>query len=147
MNEETYLKERVDDQIGWYDKKSRQAQARYKALRGFEVIAAAAIPLLTGFAPAWFPVAPVVGVLGACIAVSASISSLNQYQQHWTAYRTTCETLQHEKYLYLTQAVPYQQQAAFQLFVQRIEGVISKEHSAWLEQTRRQEQGDVDRDG
>ena len=35
------------------------------------------------------------------------VQQLRQYQQNWTSYRSTCERLKHEKYLYAAQAGPY----------------------------------------
>jgi len=136
MNDEEYVTLRVDDQIGWYDKKSQSAQCWFKWLRGSEIVAAAAIPLIAGFAADPFPVTLVVGILGASIAIIAAAISLNQFQENWTEYRTTCESLKHEKFLYLTKAEPYHEEEPFRLFVQRVESLISKENSAWSQYTQ-----------
>ena len=45
--------------------------------------------------------------LGALIVVLEGVQQLNQYQQNWSAYRSTCEALKHEKYLFLAHAGPY----------------------------------------
>jgi hypothetical protein len=37
--------ERLEDQIGWYDRKSGQAQRRFKWLKGLQLATAAAIPV------------------------------------------------------------------------------------------------------
>ena len=136
MNEENYILERVDDQINWYNAKSQLAQRRFKLIRGFEIIAAASIPLIAGFAVAPFPVALVVGVLGASIAIVSAIASLNQYQENWTGYRGACESLRQEKFLFLTAAEPYHESQAFSLFVQRIESLLSRENGAWTQYTQ-----------
>lgn len=136
MNEEEYISSRVDDQIGWYDKKSQKAQLWFKWLRGIEILSAAAIPIIAGFAKDPFPVTLVVGILGALIAVISSAVSLNQFQENWTEYRTTCESLKHEKFLFLTKAEPYHEEEPFRLFVQRVESLISKENSAWSQYTQ-----------
>jgi len=136
MNDEEYISSRVDDQIGWYDRKSQGAQRWFKFLRGTEIVAAAAIPLIAGFAADPFPVTLVLGVLGASIAIISAAISLNQFQENWTEYRTTCESLKHEKYLYLTKAEPYHKEEAFRLFVKRVESLISKENSSWSQYTQ-----------
>jgi len=136
MNEEKYISSRLDDQIGWYDQKSQSAQCWFKWLRGAEILAAAVIPLIAGFAKAPFPVTLVVGILGASIAIISAAISLNQFQENWTEYRTTCESLKHEKFLYLTKSEPYQEEEPFRLFVQRVESLISKENSAWSQYTQ-----------
>lgn len=136
MNDDEYIISRVDDQIGWYDKKSQSAQSWFKYLRGAELVAAAAIPLIAGFAVDPFPVTLTLGILGALIALFSAVISLNQFQENWTEYRTTCESLKHEKFLYLTKAEPYHEEKSFSLFVQRVESLISKENSAWSQYTQ-----------
>ncbi len=131
MDQETYISDRVDDQIDWYDRKSQTAQKKFKMLRGFEIIAAAAIPLIAGFGSGFPYNAEVLGFLGASIAIASAMISLNQYQENWTGYRTTCETLKHEKFLFLTGAEPYREGNAFQNFVRRVEMLISTENSNW----------------
>ena len=61
---------------------------------------------------------------------------LFQYQELWTGYRTTCEALKQEKYLFLTRTEPYDEIEPFPLFVQRIENLISTEHSNWIQRMR-----------
>lgn len=136
MDQETYISDRVDDQIDWYDRKSQTAQKKFKMLRGFEIVAAAAIPLIAGFGKGFPYNSEVLGLLGACIAIASAIINLNQYQENWTGYRTTCETLKHEKYLFLTGAEPYREENAFQNFVRRVEMLISTENSNWSQNTR-----------
>lgn len=136
MDEEQYIAERVDNQIDWYDKKSQAAQCWFKWLRGVEILSAAAIPLIAGFAKDPFPVTLILGALGALIAIISSLVSLNQFQENWTEYRTTCESLKHEKFLFLTKAEPYHEEEPFRLFVQRVESMISKENSAWSQYTQ-----------
>lgn len=136
MTPDEYIKERVNDQILWYDQKSQRAQRWFKRVRAVEIIAAGLIPLFAGFGrgETWSVI--VVGVLGAIVAILASLLSLNQFQEHWIEYRTTCESLKHEKFLFLTNAEPYNEDEPFGLFVQRSESLISKENSSWSQYTR-----------
>jgi len=136
MNDDEYITLRVDDQISWYGRKSQNSQWWFKRLRWAEIIAAAFIPLIAGFASHPFPVTLVLGALGASIAIISAAISLNQFQENWTEYRTTCESLKHEKFLYLTKVEPYHEAEPFSLFVQRVEGLISKENSAWSQYTQ-----------
>lgn len=73
----------------------------------------------------------VIGSLGVVIAVSVAAGSLYKFQENWIQYRTTAETLKHEKYLYLTKSAPYNEENAFIQLVQRIESLISKENTQW----------------
>jgi len=120
---------RLEDQIDWYNRRSIKSQRLFKALKLATIVAAAAIPLCAGLqVSAW-----VTGGLGALIAVLEGIQQLNQYQHNWITYRSTCEALKHEKYLYLAGAGPYAGAAnAKALLAERIESLISQEHAKWI---------------
>jgi hypothetical protein len=137
MNEEQFIKERVDDQISWYDKKSQFNQRCYKYLRVIEIAAAAAIPFLVGYVTDSTPaIRVIIGSLGFIIAVIAGVVGLYQFQENWVEYRTTCESLRHEKYLFLTKTEPYNVDNPFALFVQRVESLVSSENTRWSQLIR-----------
>jgi hypothetical protein len=119
---------RLDDQISWYDRKSNYSQQVYKWIKIIEILAAALVPLAAGL---HLP-APFTGSLGVLIAALEGILQLNQYHHNWITYRSTCETLKHEKYLYLANAGPYSAAAvAHALLAERIESLVSQEHAKW----------------
>lgn len=122
---------RLEEQIAWYDSKSGQSQSWFKALKVLQIVTAAAIPVAAGAsAPAWL-----VGGAGALIVVLEGLQQLMQYQQNWTTYRSTCERLKHEKYLFLAGAGPYIDAARPDaLLAERVEGLVSQEHAAWVSQ-------------
>ena len=136
MNQDEYMQTRVDAQIDWYDRKSNANQRWFRWLRIVEIIAAATIPLLVGYVDSVTELKVVVGVLGLLIAVIAGVLGLYQFQENWTGYRTICEALKQEKYLFSTRTSPYEQDDPFPLFVQRVENLISKEHSSWVQYMR-----------
>ena len=132
MEENVYIEERLDDQINWYDRKSKRSQNWYKSLRIVEIFSAATIPFLAGYVSDAEPeLKVVIGVLGVVIALVAGIVSLNKFQEVWIEYRTTSETLKHHKYLFLTKSSPYDGVDPFQILVQTAEALISKENSNW----------------
>jgi hypothetical protein len=133
MDQEEYLKNRVDDQIAWYDRKSASNQRWFYRLRMIEIVAAAAIPLLAGYAAIAVELRIIIGVLGAVVAVIAGVLALYQFQENWTAYRSTCESLKQEKHLFLTRTEPYHDSDAFPLFVHRIEGLMAEQRAAWMQ--------------
>jgi len=130
------MAQRVDDQIDWYDGKSQSAQKHFRWLRRAEILCAAAIPFLAGFSGRHASIPVAVGLLGSVIVVLAAFQSLGQHHENWIEYRTTCESLKHEKYLFLTAARPYDTDDPFPRFVDRVEGLISKENSSWSQHTR-----------
>ncbi len=122
--------ERVTDQIGWYDVKSRLNQRRFKQLKICQIVLAAAIPVAAGLTPA-----AVVGAAGALIVVLEGLQQLQQYQQNWTSYRATCEQLKHEQFLYMAHAGPYADAPdPDALLAERVESLVSQEHAAWVSQ-------------
>lgn len=50
MDADTYLKERVEDQIGWHNRKGGFGKRWFISLRTVEIAAAATVPSLSGFA-------------------------------------------------------------------------------------------------
>jgi hypothetical protein len=120
---------RLEDQIAWYDAKSQHNQRWFKRLKLLQIVTAAAIPVVAAASgPAWL-----MGGGGALIVVLEGLQQLQQYQQNWTTYRSTCERLKHEKFLFLARAGPYAAAPRPDaLLAERIEGLVSQEHAAWV---------------
>ena len=133
MAPEEYIEQRLNDQIVWYDRKSSTNQRWFKRLRFAEIVAAATIPFLSGFAGNSLPIKIAIGALGVLVAVVASLLGLLQLQVHWIEYRATAESLRREKFLFLTQTEPYDKDNAFHLLVQRVEALLSKENTDWTQ--------------
>lgn len=131
MDKEIYINDRLEKQIKWYDDKSQINQRWFKSLRITEIVCAAIIPFIAGMLESIPFGQIIIGLLGIIIAVCAGLSGLNKYQENWLTYRTTCETLRHEKFLFLTESKPYNGEGAFNKFVERVEGLISKENTQW----------------
>jgi phosphate/sulfate permease len=123
--------DRLEDQLRWYSKKSRQNQRCFKWLKVIEIVAAALIPFAAGF---WSD-ARIAGVLGVIVVILESIQGLYQFQQNWTSYRSTTEGLKHEKFLWEAKAGPYKDldnPTLEALFAERVEALISTEHAKWV---------------
>lgn len=121
---------RLEDQIDWYDRKSRSAQRIFKRVKVVEILAAAMIPFLAGLS---FPHEKLVTAgLGVLITILEGVLHLNQYQQLWSTYRSTCEALKHEKYIYLGKAGPYAGVVdPHVILAERVESLVSQEHAQW----------------
>jgi hypothetical protein len=121
---------RLEDQIAWYDRKSLLNQRIYKRLKMVEILAAALIPVLAAWG--FRNVLGVTAALGLTITVIEGALHLNQYQENWIAYRSTCESLKHEKYAYLGKASPYANGGdSHALLAERVESLVSQEHAKW----------------
>ena len=119
--------DRLEDQIGWYSRKSRENQRLYKWLKLLEIAVAAALPVVAAIhSPVW-----VTGGLAAVIVVLEGAQHLYQFQEHWITYRSTAEALKHERYLYLAHAAHYGGDDPHSQLAERLEGLISQEHAKW----------------
>jgi Protein of unknown function (DUF4231) len=135
-----YLKERVQDQIAWYDRKSTFNKRCFVSLRAIEMASAASVPFLSGFTGApW--ISGTVGVVGIIITVCAGMTNLCQFQKSWIEYRTTAESLKKEKFLFVTRTQPYNGDDAFSIFVQRVENMVSKEVVVWAQYLTKSDPG------
>lgn len=143
-NEPSSGYERLEAQIEWYDKKSGEAQRYYKAGRIIVLISSTTIPLLS--LNGWNAT---VALLGAMIAAVEGGQHLYQWQHNWITYRSTCEALRHEKYCYIERADPYDlddDRQARKLLVERVESLISTEHSKWIASQEKSAQSAPDAD-
>lgn len=132
--------ERLEDQIRWYDLKSISNMRWYKRLKISEIASAAMIPFL---AASGMPRAVIVtGVLGMLVTVFEGMLQLNQYHENWIRYRSTCESLKHEKYIYLANAGPYvNAEKPRALLAERVESLVSQEHAKWATVQQQDPQG------
>jgi len=139
MNEEQYMKERVDDQIGWLERKSAEFKKKFMFIRNVELVCSALIPLLVAMIPQsgddtfWFNGFKwVTGGLGVLLTVLGGLQTLNKYQELWSQYRAVAESLKSEKLLYLTKSGHYSGDVeAFQLFVIKVEAILANENEKW----------------
>lgn len=134
MDEQTYLKERLDNQINWYSSKSSEAQSWYKRLKFADNLLALLIVPISYYSDScwWFKYAGIVA--GILIALSNFFQSMNKYHENWIQYRSTAEILKHERYLYLTRSGGYANSPnAFNELVERCESIISSENIDWAQ--------------
>jgi len=120
---------RLEDEISWYDRRSGYNQKVYKILKFATVAFAAVVPVAAALtAPAW-----VTGGLGVLIILVEALQQMNQYHHNWISYRSTCESLKHEKYLYVATAGPYATaDTPLRLLAERVESLVSVEHAKWV---------------
>ncbi len=127
-----YLEKRLEDQMKWLDGKSAHNQKYYARFTLAQIGAASLIPVLVALdVTQWTRIA--VAVLGAGIAVSAAIVSLQRYQAKWLEYRKTAESLKRERYTFLSRAHPYDGSDAFAQLVARVEGHLANENTNWAQ--------------
>lgn len=144
MKEQDYLELRFEDQINWYDKKSKFNKKMYQSLVLIEIIFSVSIPFFVSYANDENPsIKIIIGILAVCIALIAGLMNLYKFHENWISYRTTSETLKHEKYLFLTKSGVYREKESketpYNRLVQRIESIISKENTNWQQKINEKE--------
>ena len=125
--------ERLEDQLGWYERKSRSNKLWYQSLKVAQIVIAAAIPVTAAAGAS----ATVAGALGAVVVVLEGLQQLFQFQQNWISYRVTAQALMRERALCLAGAGPYEGAERPQaLLARRVERVVSQEYGAWADSQR-----------
>lgn len=129
MTEQEYVERRLDDQIGWFDRKSGLHQRRFKLLRLLEIVAAAAVPALVALGQE-----SAAAVSGALVTVLAGALALYRFDETWSSYRSTWSALEREKMLHAARIEPYGDPASrYERLVRRVEGILADESKAWIE--------------
>ena len=127
---------RLEDQLDWYDIKSKYCQRWYKGLKFVQITLAVLIPLLSHLDPTYAKWAT--SIAGVLIAVMEAMQHMNQYSTLWITYRATAERLKHEKFLFLSTAGPYKGQPEQERLIalaERVEEHVSTEHANWFNET------------
>jgi hypothetical protein len=123
---------RLENQIRWYDSKSMSSQHWYKWAKVAQMVIAALVPLSA------FLSKVVTALCGVAIVLLEGLIQINQWGQTWITYRSTCESLRHEKYSFLGRSGVYAaattDEAAKKILVERVEALISTEHAKWISQ-------------
>lgn len=130
---------RLEDQLGWYDKKSDDNQKRYKQIKVTQLVLAGAIPVFSLVFQTWGNF--VTAILGASVVILEGLQQLGQYNNLWVSYRATAEQLKHERYLFLAHSGPYRglkEEDALSLLAERVEEQVSTEHAKWVSERRQQ---------
>ena len=133
MDIKEYMSKRLDPQIKWYDEKAMQDQKYYKYSQLIEIVLASSIPLLAGYSKYNFWIPVIIGILGALIAIIESVTKLYRFHENWIQYRSTCELLKYQKYLYMTKSSPYntEEESVENIFIKNVENIISSENNQW----------------
>lgn len=134
INRDTYVQNRLNDQIKWYSNKSKKAQSCYKKIMISTFILNAAIPTILLFSDFISLVVKVfVTLITAIITILNGIIQLNNYQDIWLNYRTTCENLLREKILYETMSGKYKNvEDPLELLILTCEKIMDSETKEWV---------------
>lgn len=121
---------RLETEIAWYDRAARRHQRAYKTFKILVLFAAAATPVCAVFdrVPKF-----VLAILGALVVLFEGLNQLGRHHHNWMTFRSACEMLKHEKYLYLGRAGVYLRALnRLSLLTERVEQLVGQEHSRWV---------------
>ncbi|PYC67143.1 DUF4231 domain-containing protein [Micromonospora arborensis] len=128
-----YLTDRLAQYQSWYDKKAVKAKATHLRTRTAAVVGGSLVPVLVNLD---FPYAQAVTtVMSLIVAGAVSLESVFRYREQWKNYRSTEQTLGHERIYFLTRTGVYTDLGdvqAFTALVERVEATIANENAATL---------------
>ena len=144
QNFDDYLKNRYWDQINYYEVKAGHNQRIYRCLQWALIILAALTPALIEFnlndliGKGFGHIATLTSVI--VVILTAALKTF-KYQENWINYRTTCEALKKEIYLYDAGLSDYQQSDDREAqFIDRVEALLARENTIWLTVQKKKEQ-------
>ena len=132
MNIETYITERVDDQINYFELNAGKNQRIYKRLKGAAIFSniATMLTIALAFVITTHFTALSVAALGFSVLVLATyqIEEFGNYGAKWEKFRLVAERLKSEKHMFLTRAGPYaidNTDERERLFVETVESMLN----------------------
>ncbi len=146
MNDDAYIKERLENQMNWFDGKASFNQKKYKYYQKRVFIISAAVPVLITISNWDFAIKLGIDAVGLNLSIAlqalAAISGiflaifnktveLEEYHKLWKDYRVCAESLKYNRYLYLTGTEPYDEEDAFPLLVENVEEILAKDVQKW----------------
>lgn len=136
MNEEAYIRERLDGQTQWFGKKSALYQNKYKRCRKLQSICVLLVPVLALFPYFWSRA--ITAICGAVATYLQFVCQLEQYHDLWRCYRLACERLKREKLLYQTGTGAYaNKDIRFCVLVENVESIVASTNTDWSTITER----------
>ena len=130
---------RLNWSIKWHTLAHLQARRWYTVIKIIEIVAAAAIPVLTVTGGDSFGTRGWVAGLGALVVVLEGIQQLKKYAQNALLWGQGKEALKREYYLYQARVSPYNSAGRETRLASRVEQIIGQEVAQWA--ARNEENG------
>jgi heme/copper-type cytochrome/quinol oxidase subunit 3 len=122
-----YLSTRYETAVNWYDAKSIRNKFWYYFIQTSLITLSAVTPILALVELKW----PTT-ITASVVAILTGLLKFLQLQENWLNYRAVCETLRKEFHIFNADIGDYSHAIdKQQLFVDRVENVISREHTLW----------------
>lgn len=133
MNEEQYFSDRLNNQIDWYDTKSKINKKLFYIFKIIQTVCTSLTPVLIGILLKWHWIIYVISILSFISILCEAILNLFKFNENWIQYRNTSESLKHEKFMYLSNSGTYDNSEldTFKTLVERTETLVSSENINW----------------
>lgn len=130
-----YLKKRYEPEIKWYDEKSKSHKYLASILQISIITFSALTPV---FAALELKILTI--IFSSLAAILVGTLKYFKFEELWQNYRTTCETMKKEKVMYEARVNIYEfSKEPEKLFIERLESLISKENTAWIQLVKNKE--------
>ncbi|MCP5197155.1 MAG: DUF4231 domain-containing protein [Gammaproteobacteria bacterium] len=128
---EGYVANRYEDQIKWYGEKSRSNKNIYQWFQWGAIVLSSTIPVLVVTLEGGYKW--ITAGLSVILAIATAGLKTFKFQENWINYRTIAETLKKEKHYFDADLNEYATaENKQQLFVERVETLISRENTLWV---------------
>lgn len=140
LSDQEYIEQRLDDQINWHKRKSDWNKSKYSALKNFDTIIAALVPLSLGLGAVYDSADPIAtkhitvwitkiasALSGVYLAISAGFFELEGYESNAKNYKKLYKKLESEKFKYLSRAEPYDEEDAFPRLIFTVENELHQD--------------------
>ncbi len=137
MDQDAFIKERVDGQLSYYEQAANQYKRKYIRSQYVIIVFGILIPVIINLPKQALPIENVdmviqltITVMSLIVAIVTGLSNFRKWGDLWLSFRMTEEVLKHEKFQYVTGTGEYSDRdMAFDKFVRRIELILSAEHN------------------
>lgn len=128
LNGQDPVLQTLNDQVDWYDRNAQSAQGKYRVIKVAELTLATAVPPLAALGAD----AAIVTVVSSVVVLLVGLQHLFQFHANWISYRSTCEALRQEQFLFTAMAGPYATAADPRLLLaERFQGLVANESASW----------------
>lgn len=127
MDIEKYMKERVNDQIVWHDKKGACNKCLYLVCSVIAVVGSILASVTIHYCEV------LATIISALVAISVGINNLFKFQKKWMLYRATSELLNSEKMKFKVNTGEYENADSENLFFDKIESILNNTNQNWLQ--------------
>lgn len=133
MDVDEYITDRLNEQIGWYDQKSKCNKKWFYLFKVIQIVSTSLVPTLIGSLLKFHWLIYVISALSLLALVCEGLLNLYDFHDNWVQYRNTAESLKHEKFMFLSNSGAYDNTDldSFKTLVERTESLVSSENVNW----------------